>query len=60
MHLVEGIARMRIVPAEADTPAKLVDDPEILTRIARWLDGLASELDHAVGVRHRADFPATP
>jgi hypothetical protein len=55
-HLVEHLARMRVVPVEANAAAELVQQPEIFFRFARRLNGLAAELHHAIRVRHGADL----
>src|SRR5438046_10634377 len=55
-HLVEYFARMRVVPVQTHAACKMVDDPQILFRLAGRLDRLAAELHHAVGVGDGADL----
>ena len=55
-HLVEHLARMRVIPVQAHAARQLVDDPEIRPGLAGRLDGLAAELHHAIGVRDGADL----
>ena len=49
-HLGEDIGRAVVIPRQAHALADLLDDPEILPRIAGRLDHLARELHAAVGV----------
>ena len=49
-HLGEDLARAGIIPRQAHALADLLDDPEILPRIAGRLDHLARQLHAAVGV----------
>ena len=42
--------------SQPDPARELLDDPEVLARLARRLDRLAAELHHAVGVGHGADL----
>src|ERR1700682_537600 len=47
-HLLEHLARMLVVPIEPEPPAHGIDDPQILTRVARRLEGLAAELHRTI------------
>jgi hypothetical protein len=49
-HFGVDIARTRIVPGQPHPLADLLDDPEILTRIAGRLDHLARQLHAAIGI----------
>ena len=49
-HLVEDLRHRLIVPVEAELTRHLLDDPEVLARVARRVDRLAAELDEPVGV----------
>ena len=49
-HLGEDLADVLVVPAAADAVGDLLDDPEILARVARQRQRLAAHLHLAVGV----------
>ena len=49
-HLGEDRLRPLVVPVEAEAAGDLLDDPEVLAGLAGGLEGLAAELDAAVGV----------
>src|SRR5437588_822986 len=49
-HFREHVARVRVVPVEPDALCHLDDDPQILTRVAGWIERLAPELHRAIGV----------
>ena len=50
VHLRHAALGPGVLPAAAEALRDLLDDPEILARIARHVERAASELHHAVGV----------
>ena len=53
-HLREHICRPAVAPVEAEPAGDLLDDPQILARVSRRLQGDAGELHLTVGVGKRA------
>src|SRR5262249_20429082 len=53
-HFLEHLSGVGIVPVQSNTACDLIDDPEIGARITRWIERLAAELNHSIGVRHGA------
>jgi hypothetical protein len=49
-HLVEHLGHVLVVPVQAEAAADLLDDPEVLLRVAGRVDGLPAQLHQAVGV----------
>ena len=50
LHLGEDLARVGVVPVEAEAAGELLDDPPVRPRLAGQRHGGAAELDLAVGV----------
>ena len=56
LHLGEDLARMGVVPIEPKSLRKILNDPDILARLARQRQRLAPHLDLAIGVADGAVF----
>ncbi len=51
-HLGEHLADVLVVPVAADALREILDDPEILPRLARQRQRRASHLDLTIGIGH--------
>jgi hypothetical protein len=53
-HLVEHLAGIRVAPGQAQAAPDLLDDPQVLSRVAGWRQRLTAHLHDAVGVGEAA------
>ena len=56
VHRGNPAVNARVVPGEAHAPGDVLNDPEVSPGLPRRVNGLLSELHHAVGVAHGAGF----
>ena len=47
---------MLVLPVQTESLADLLNDPQVLTSLAGWLNGLTTHLHQAVGVGETAVF----